>query len=1007
MQLKDLSPAEAELVVALLDEALDLPQDQRCEWQAVLARREPKLCQLVLDLLTSKGGCPGRPAIETGDFLERHFRNTEATPASLEGRLFGPYRVMRLLGQGGMGSVWLAQRSDGLFARQVALKLVHAGLADWTFGERFIRERNILAALNHPNIARLLDAGVADDGQPYLALEYVAGVPLTAYCDSKRLTIAARIELVIQVLTALDHAHRNLTIHRDLKPSNILVTEQGQVRLLDFGIAKLMTDGEAHETELTQLGGRALTPEYASPEQIAGQPVNTASDVYSVGILLYGLLCGHRPYQLSRDSRGALEEAILSAEPVKPSQRDLGNGIAAARSSLPRKLAHSLAGDLDTITLQALKKKPAERYATADAFLKDLRRYLAGEPVLARPDSRVYRLKKFVARHKFTVTVAAVTSFALLGATTVSIWQAQAAREQARVARRETRRAQAVQEFLLDIFRTNSVQQPDPQRARQTTARELLDVGAARVAESLSNAPEAQNEVQDTLADMYYQLGLYEDAGRMRLQRIEVLKGLYGSEDMRVAAALLQYARDVSESDARGLAAQPLSDAQRIVDASGDTDPVLRGRLWLELLNFQQYTSLAGMRDNAARALHFFREHPVDWDLFRSLQAVGRACYLSGDFACAQVRHREALAEAERRLPGDSAWIITPLAQLAEAETGALQFSLAEAHFRHALAICRKLQGDLYGTTLQTQAKLGGFLHAYGSRAEGRRILQDTLGKLGMQEANATPNAVGTFNWIYGVALVSEGRLAEGERFLAADIADLREHYPESIPLARDLQLQSAAFTAMGRYRASAQVLDEALRIWLQVGSGAAERSAMNPFLFAQIALLLAQGNAAAAIEKTNEIASRKDADHLPLPIDAVRTRILLAQAYLLENRALDARESARQALSSIQRSAVRENYAMLEADAALRLGQARQRMGELPQARIDLEHALELRTQLDDPGSPWLAEVRIALADCLLDLKDRNSARQLIEQAAAAYASHSELGEHWKTPLRKVSARL
>jgi eukaryotic-like serine/threonine-protein kinase len=288
--------------------------------------------------------------------------------AALIGKSFGPYRVLSLLGTGGMGSVWLAERIDGLFARRVALKLVHQALMGRVMAERVSREREILASLNHPNIARLFDAGFSEDGQPYLALEYVAGTPFTSYCDNRSLSITERLKLFQQVLTAVQYAHARLVIHRDLKPSNILVTEEGQVQLLDFGIAKLLTEGEARETELTRLGGRALTPDYAAPEQITGAPITTAADVYSLGVMLYELLTGERPYRLKRNSRGALEEAILEEDPVAPSRATPGEAAAKARGTTVKKLSRSLTGDLDTIAIKALKKSPTERYATANAF---------------------------------------------------------------------------------------------------------------------------------------------------------------------------------------------------------------------------------------------------------------------------------------------------------------------------------------------------------------------------------------------------------------------------------------------------------------------------------------------------------------------------------------------------------------------------------------------------------------------------------------------------------------
>jgi serine/threonine-protein kinase len=367
-------------IEAALDEILALPEAQWAQASLRLAGGDTALLAEIESLLASSGGID--PVLD---------RPVTDANSALIGKRFGPYGVLALLGHGGMGSVWLAERVDGLFARKVALKLVHPALIGQVMTERFTREREILASLNHANIARLLDAGFAEDGQPYLALEYVAGSPLTTYCDEHRLSIRARLELFRQVLGAVQYAHAHLLIHRDLKPENILVTADGQAQLLDFGIAKLLTEGEAKETELTQMGGRALTPDYAAPEQIAGAPITTAADVYALGVMLYELLTGERPYKLKRDSRGALEEAILRADPVAPSRAALSEAAAAARATTAKKLSSALRGDLDTIAAKALKKSPTERYATANAFGEDIARFLRGDGVLAQPDTVAYR----------------------------------------------------------------------------------------------------------------------------------------------------------------------------------------------------------------------------------------------------------------------------------------------------------------------------------------------------------------------------------------------------------------------------------------------------------------------------------------------------------------------------------------------------------------------------------------------------------------------------------------
>jgi serine/threonine-protein kinase len=1001
-------------VSALLDEALELPATERTAWQADLATREPRLSAVVLRLLASMqpADTPAARRMETADLVRRGVERAMRAPAApdpitLTGRRFGPYRVTRLLGQGGMGSVWLAQRDDGLFERQVALKLVHASLFGHALGERFARERSILGALDHPHIARLLDAGVSDDGQPYLALEYVEGESLTHFCDSRRLTLPKRLSLMLQVLSAVQHAHQNLVIHRDLKPANILVTPHGQVRLLDFGIAKLMTDGEARETELTQMAGRALTLEYASPEQVAGRAVSTASDVYSLGVVLYGLLCGQRPYAPTRATHAALEEAVLHADPLRPSQQPLDDAAAQARSSSPRKLHQALAGDLDTIVLKALKKDPAQRYPTADALREDLQRYLAGQPVQAQPDSAGYRLRKFVGRHRRQVLAAASVLLLLAGAAGISIWQGQIAREQARVAQRESQRAQAVQAFLTSIFSTNSLQQADPLRARQTTARELLDVGARQAVNALKDTPEALEDVLETLANMYFQLGLFDEAARLRQQRVEVLRQAFGPADARLAHALLAYARDANGNDDRAGALAALNEARQVLDASGDFASETRGWMWINMAEIEQYSSIARMRRAAQEAVNHFRAHPAQSSsYYEALRNLARAHHLAGDALAAQALLKEDLAEIARHEPGPTAWSVTPLVQLAEAQQARFDFTSAEKNLREALALSTRLSGALNGATLQTQAKLGGLLHAIGRRGEGWAQLDAVQAAVAQPEANATPAAVGTLHRFRGDALLAEGRLAEADRAYQPEVDDLRAHYADTAPLSRLLLLQAGAWTALGRYEDSARQIADAHRIWRTVGGEAVHPSTHNRFVFEAVRLLLARGQAQAALQRLGEIAEPPAAAQLPLDADTVQLSLARAQAALQLGRFADAQSQAQQALERLARSPLRPQFTALEAEALLVRGQALRGAGDARAAREPLTRAVALREPLADAGSPWLAEARIALAHCLLDLREREAAGRLLQQALTAQRAHTELAPHFKAPLAALQAR-
>ncbi|HEU4531308.1 MAG TPA: serine/threonine-protein kinase, partial [Steroidobacteraceae bacterium] len=368
---------------------------------------------------------------------------------------------------------------DGTLRRQVALKFLRTHLPRAGLAERLARERDILASLIHANIARLYDAGVSADGLPYLALEYIEGRQIDAYCREEALDTRGRLGLFLQVARAVAYAHGKLVVHRDLKPANILVSADAQVHLLDFGIAKLLEDGRAVETHLTQLAGRAFTPEYASPEQIRGEPVTTASDIYSLGVVLYELLTDTRPYTLKRNSRGALEDAILESEPRRPSD-------CAADPDTRR----ALRGDVDAVVLKALKKAPEERYATVNAFAEDVERLLTGLPVTAQPDSVAYRLRRFVARNKLGVAAATVVVLAVLGGAIVALWQA-------RVALQEKRRAEEVRSFIESIFIDAD---PAGTSGRPLSAVELLRQANARVATLRTTDPEQRLELLNTLA---------------------------------------------------------------------------------------------------------------------------------------------------------------------------------------------------------------------------------------------------------------------------------------------------------------------------------------------------------------------------------------------------------------------------------------------------------------------------------------------------------------------------
>jgi len=501
MRIRDLDASQFSRLSALLDEALGLAPREQEAWLAGIGDAES--AALLRQMLTAHAGVDAW--LDTRGALDRQLAGLADDQQSLAGRRFGAYRVVSLLGHGGMGSVWLAERADGLFNRRVALKLLHPAVMGRGVSERFAREREILAGLEHPNIARLLEAGVAEDGQPYLALQYVEGVPITAYCDRHCLSIRERLQLFLQVVAAVQYAHAHLVIHRDLKPSNILVTEESQVQLLDFGIAKLLTaEAAAQETELTRLGGRALTPEYAAPEQVAGAPVTTATDVYSLGVVLYELLTGIRPYRLTRESRGALEDAIVSADPVKPSQAISNPEAAAQRAGTVRSIRAALHGALDIVVLTALKKRPAERYEAVAALGEDLRRHLRNEPILARSESAWSRARKFLRRNRLPVAAGTLTAAALVAGLGVALWEAHVARYQAA-------RAAEISGFIGSVF-----QQADTSENGYADIRavDLLLRARERIQQELRGRNALQVELLCIVASSLYSLGDNDQAGR-------------------------------------------------------------------------------------------------------------------------------------------------------------------------------------------------------------------------------------------------------------------------------------------------------------------------------------------------------------------------------------------------------------------------------------------------------------------------------------------------------------
>jgi serine/threonine-protein kinase len=466
-----LTPDQWKQISPHLDHALSLPEEDRGAWIAALRTQDPAVAGMLEALLEEHHQLAREGFLERGPVLLPQ-------TVGMAGQPVGAYRLISQVDQGGMGSVWLAERSDGRFERRVAIKFLHVSLVG-RGEERFRREGAFLGRLTHSHIAELIDAGVSASGQPYLVLEYVEGRHIDRYCDERQLDVEARVGLFLDVLQAVAHAHSNLIVHRDIKPSNVLVSKEGQVKLLDFGIAKLLEgEGESGEaTLLTVEGGRALTPAYAAPEQVTGGAVTTATDVYALGVLLYMLLTGQHPAGGESRSAAELVKAIVDTEPARPSavvtsskvRAEITTGSAARRATTPDRLRRALHGDLDTIVGKALKKVPGERYQSVTALADDLRRYLRHEPISARPDTIAYRASKFVRRNRVAVTFSALAMAAILAGLIGTITQARTARRQRDLALHQLDRAEAINEFNQFILSDASIS------GKPFTAKELLD----------------------------------------------------------------------------------------------------------------------------------------------------------------------------------------------------------------------------------------------------------------------------------------------------------------------------------------------------------------------------------------------------------------------------------------------------------------------------------------------------------------------------------------------------
>jgi tetratricopeptide (TPR) repeat protein len=733
----------------------------------------------------------------------------------MEGDRIGPYRVLRTLGVGGMGEVFLAERADAQFDQQVAIKVVYGGALARNVQSRFRIERQILAQLDHPNIARLLDGGALPDGTAYLVMEYVDGIPIDAFCDTNRLNIAARLELFQTVCAAVHYAHQNLIVHRDLKPSNILVTPAGVPKLLDFGIAKLLGERQAphHTLALTHADIRVMTPDHASPEQIRGQVITTSSDVYVLGVLLYKLLTGVSPFFIPSMRLNDIERAICEKDPplcsdaIGAIDSAATHALADARDVNANRLQRILRGDLDNIVCMAMRKEPERRYASAQQMASDIQRHLDGKPVIARRDTMSYRTTKFVVRHWLPVTAGLCAVLLVVAfATTTYVQSLKIAAERDRVAEqreraeRERVRAEEVSNFLVNLFKLSD---PEENRGNQITARELLDSGAKRLEAGLQDQPATKAALLSTVGAVYDSLGQYQDAlpllgESLQLQpqvhdrtRVDTLLELgrarIGAGDLAGAEAPLQEALHFSQND---FSATSLESAHA---------------LWaLGMLRHQQ--GQFGMaKDLYEQSLAILQSrHAPQSDVSAVLDDLGKVYVREQQWSLAKQTYERAL-EIDRRVLGDDhPRVAVRLSGLAIVAQNMGDFGLAESLYRDAIRRNERAYGGRHPETAAAKGNLGLLLQRQGRLAEAETQLREAL--------DVTLSLYSPDNYNVGYARVSMGMLLHDQGKLAEADEEYREAlviYDRSLPA--DHQYRASALMHYARLLVDRGKADEAL----------------------------------------------------------------------------------------------------------------------------------------------------------------------------------------------------
>lgn len=961
----------------LLDESMALSLAQREVWLGALPSEVMHLRPMLQELLAEHTATERKKLLSTLP----HVDLPDPTLLPKVDELVGPYRLVREVGHGGMGTVWLAERADGNFKRQVALKLPRL---TWGAGlvERLAREREIGALLEHPNIARLYDAGVDGHGRPYMALEYVSGKAIDVWCEEKRLDLSARLQLFVQVVRAVAYAHGHLVVHRDIKPSNILVSEDAQAHLLDFGIAKLLSEADGTAQSLTQELGRALTPLYASPEQLLGAPITVASDVYSLGVLLYKLLTGGHPHQAGSLSQLALEEAVLRGDAVPASVR-----------VRDRRIAKALRGELDSILNKALHRDPRQRYATADGLAQDVESYLRGDRVLARGDSTAYRFVKAVKRHRVALATSGLVLMAVLAGTAGSLLQARRADEAAE-------RARVVKEFVVEVFRVNERGGSSNDGVRQLPVELLLERGASLIETKFPGQPHLQAELFGVVGGIFADMGASHAATEYASRHVKALESIDASQDERARANILLAQAMVAQgrlSDAE-LVVQRALNIPRRNEQLADQARVLLARIWVEL----------GRHDQAVSALDEFDRKAgdattPDAQRARSQALRAKLSAIAGDMDAAMPRYQSAIAEA---IAAEGELSPTAIDIRLEASMYLLGHLRAQESIEYGDAALRALKASGSASTVRAlleEARLTRRRYRSGAirYSEAEKVFDRLQAEVQLRGASVPMTIKAAVDFEFGATKVHWGDVASAYNLLskgASTMLGLGESLYERSLLAAYL---GDASMRTGRHQEADERLRERLRYET---TGRATSNPMIAYAYVYVAINLdMQGrysDAKAVLVSTpdfREVTGNRAALYPSNEIQSAMARIELDRGDPV---------SALAALPP-QEQDQSDNLFMFSDQTQLR-GEVLCANGRGKEGLQLMERAIAKHAKEDIyEHEPELARARAVAGLCAFSIRQYVLARRLAALVRAAFRAQPDVSPYFKEPLNKLDKLL